>query len=647
MADHPTVRPRRAAAAGVQVVRATVRAALLLALLLTLAMVPAGTAAAVETTDPVPPAALAVTTTSPAGGATATGSGATGSSGPPSTGPTATGSSTGPPDTATATTGTTPPAGTTAPTTESSGTTGSTVSTGTTAPTGTTETPATASTTARPVPTAELPAVPPAAQRSGIGAVTIAIALAVLVLAVVVIAIVRRRFRTPAGPPAGPAPTSTRAGAAPEPESEPRAGPRTTPTPADGSTVTVARGGHELIDLLVELGDAMVRSGSPVTHVQADLMRIAAANGVPDAEIVVLPTALIITVPGEDRSRTEVATSGGAGLRLDQIDAVFRVAAEAEHAEIGVAEALRRLRAIKTLPPSAGPAVVVLGHAVIAVGLAIVLAGGWLAFPAAAVLGAGVGLVKWWAAGRSAALQVFVPIGCAFAVSAAVALLARTSLDPGFLPPVLGALVTFIPGGVLTTAVLELATGQMISGASRFISGGLQLVLLAIGIVGGVQLVGLPVITIAPAGDSAAGAVNPWLGVLVFGVGVLLTFSGRPRSLGWMLLVLYVAFAGQVLGGLLVGSYLSGFVGAALMTPVAVFAAGQRSGPPTMVTFLPAFWLLVPGAVALVGVTQVMGDTREAGVTSILTAGVTFVAIALGVVFGSALAPDWLRRRRR
>ena len=66
-----------------------------------------------------------------------------------------------------------------------------------------------------------------------------------------------------------------------------------------------------------------------------------------------------------------------------------------------------------------------------------------------------------------------------------------------------------------------------------------------------------------------------------------------------------------------------------------------------MVTFLPAFWLLVPGAVALVGVTQVMGDTRDAGVTSILTAGVTFVAIALGVVFGSALAPDWLRRRRR
>ena len=104
------------------------------------------------------------------------------------------------------------------------------------------------------------------------------------------------------------------------------------------------------------------------------------------------------------------------------------------------------------------------------------------------------------------------------------------------------------------------------------------------------------------------GAIAPWIGVLIFGIGVLLSYSGRPGSLGWMLLVLYVAFAGQVIGGLLFGSSLSAFVGAAVMTPVAVFVATQRTGPPTLVTFLPAFWLLVPGAIALVGVTQVMGE---------------------------------------
>ena len=166
---------------------------------------------------------------------------------------------------------------------------------------------------------------------------------------------------------------------------------------------------------------------------------------------------------------------------------------------------------------------------------------------------------------------------------------------------------------------------------------------LSLGIIAGLQLVGIPAVTVAETQTSVIGAIAPWIGVLIFGVGVLLSYSGRPGSLGWMLLVLYVAYAGQVLGGLLFGSSLSAFVGAVVMTPVAVFVATQRTGPPTLVTFLPAFWLLVPGAIALVGVTQVMGAARVDGVSSILNAGVTIVSIALGVVLGLGLG-DWVTR---
>jgi uncharacterized membrane protein YjjB (DUF3815 family) len=333
-------------------------------------------------------------------------------------------------------------------------------------------------------------------------------------------------------------------------------------------------------------------------------------------------------------------------LRLDQVDAVFTVADAAERGEIGPREALTKLRNARTQPPSFGPAVIVGGHAVIAVGLAVILSGGWTELGVAAALGAVVGLIKYWSERRNTTIQVFLPVTCAMLVAAAVALLARTPLDPAILPPILGALVTFIPGGLLTTAVIELATGQMISGASRFLFGVLQLVLLSLGIVGGLQLVGMPAITVGESDPSLIAAVAPWLGVLVFGVGVLLSYSGRPRSLGWMLLVLYVAYAGQVVGGLLFGASLSAFVGAALMTPVAVFVANQRSGPPTLVTFLPAFWLLVPGAIALVGVTQVMSDARVDGVSSLLGAGVTIISIALGVVLGLSVG-DWIGRLRR
>ena len=49
---------------------------------------------------------------------------------------------------------------------------------------------------------------------------------------------------------------------------------------------------------MVELGDTMVDSGDPVTHVSECLERVARVNGVHGAEIIVLPTALIITLPG-------------------------------------------------------------------------------------------------------------------------------------------------------------------------------------------------------------------------------------------------------------------------------------------------------------------------------------------------------------
>jgi uncharacterized membrane protein YjjB (DUF3815 family) len=73
------------------------------------------------------------------------------------------------------------------------------------------------------------------------------------------------------------------------------------------------------------------------------------------------------------------------------------------------------------------------------------------------------------------------------------------------------------------------------------------------------------------------------------------------------------------------------------MTPVAVFVARQRTGPPALVSFLPAFWLLVPGALGLIGVANVLeGDL---GATStIITTVATMLAIALGVLLGLAMS---------
>ena len=86
-------------------------------------------------------------------------------------------------------------------------------------------------------------------------------------------------------------------------------------------------------------------------------------------------------------------------------------------------------------------------------------------------------------------------------------------------------------------------------------------------------------------------------------VGIYLHFCTPTSSMPWVLLVLFAAFAGQELGAAWFGSQLSGFFGALAMTPLVLWFEHLPQGPPKLVTFLPAFWLLVPGAAGLIGIT--------------------------------------------
>ena len=92
-----------------------------------------------------------------------------------------------------------------------------------------------------------------------------------------------------------------------------------------------------------------------------------------------------------------------------------------------------------------------------------------------------------------------------------------------------------------------------------------------------------------------------------------------------------------MLGDLLLGGVFSAFVGALVVTPVTALVARQPTGPAALVSFTPAFWLLVPGALGLVGVADVLGGDTAAGASLVATLS-TMVAIALGVLAGSSLS---------
>jgi uncharacterized membrane protein YjjB (DUF3815 family) len=81
----------------------------------------------------------------------------------------------------------------------------------------------------------------------------------------------------------------------------------------------------------------------------------------------------------------------------------------------------------------------------------------------------------------------------------------------------------------------------------------------------------------------------------------------------------------------------SGFVGATVMTLVAYLLARIPSTMPVYAMFLPGFWLLVPGAIGLIGLTTLVAAPEAASSGDIFAVVGSIAAVALGVLCGVEL----------
>jgi uncharacterized membrane protein YjjP (DUF1212 family) len=392
---------------------------------------------------------------------------------------------------------------------------------------------------------------------------------------------------------------------------------------------------HELQAFVIQLGAAMNAAGETVASVQERLTRVTRAYNARSARISAFPTFLMVTMGRGEPASLEL-TSVAAVPRLDQIAALDHLVHEAERGAVRPADGLRRLDEIDAMRPRFGPVPSTAGYSVLTVGLCLILQPTARDVAAAAVLGALVGVLR-VVGRRHPPLQVLMPLVAAFSVSALNALAIRGDLAEPGLRAMVASLVVFLPGTALTTAVLELAAGQMVAGSSRLVSGAMQLALLAFGIIAGIQAAGVPARAVFAEPDGLLGAWAAWLGVLVFALGVMVANSAPRRSLPGLLVVLYAAWAGQVLGNVMFGGYVSAFVGALVMTPVAAWVSRAPSAMPPHASFLPGFWLLVPGALGLIGLAQLAGDARAAGTEDLVATVVSIFAIAVGVLCGTLL----------
>ena len=389
---------------------------------------------------------------------------------------------------------------------------------------------------------------------------------------------------------------------------------------------------HETLDMLSAFALAMLETGQATNDVEETVRSIAAAYSLDGFSVVVLPTFVILQAGGQT---AQFSSAKPAGSRLDEAGAVELLTARALRRELMPTDAVRLLNDALAARPRFPWPLAWLGHVILTVGFGMVINPTAPAIPAYAVLGFGVGGLILLSR-RFSGLAAAVPVVAAFAVTIVTTLWLSYLVGDSALRIIAPPLVSFLPGGTLTVAAIELTSNQVISGASRLVYGVAQLLLLTFGVFAASTIVG---------GLHSGTAQQPlgwWgglLGVALVAVGYTLFMSAPRGAFIWLVVALAVSYGAQALGAVLIGAALSGFFGAVVVAPFARFASRFRGAPPASVMSLACFWLLVPGALGFIGLSGVASDSVNA-LQTLTTAGLSVLAIALGAIVGIGVSRD-------
>lgn len=349
-----------------------------------------------------------------------------------------------------------------------------------------------------------------------------------------------------------------------------------------------------------------------------------------------LPNFIMIKLGQSSHARVDFAVQGLTTLELDKESEFAELVDKVKQKQVPLAQALGQIDQIRSKKVRFSPVVVIFGYFLSCIGLTLLYRPEIRALAITGTMGIVVGalalLVKRWPR-----YTLLLPIFSAIVVSTLVFNLTKQGFIFGPANLLITPLIIFLPGALLTTGMIELASMHILSGSSRLIYGSAVLLLLFLGIAVGMEISGLSSYLVY----AYEAVVFPWwaplLGTTLFGVGTFIRLSGANRDLFWMLLVLFIAMVGQNLGEQYFGSYLGAFFAAALMAFGSELIARSPRRTPAIVSQALAFWFLVPGARGLLSVTSILTEDLASAVVGLGEMVVLITAISLGVLVGTLL----------
>jgi uncharacterized membrane protein YjjP (DUF1212 family) len=390
----------------------------------------------------------------------------------------------------------------------------------------------------------------------------------------------------------------------------------------------------ELLECMRKIGKALLATGSPVGVVENTLIEIAEAYQ-RSCEIVALPNTLMIKLGNTYTGGiSDFSVQKQETIFLNRVSAISVLIDDVKARRIPPREASEAIDRILSMPPRFSAWMRTAGYVMATVGLTL----RFRPEPLVLLIVAGLGLlvalmVEYF--NKRPRYNLLLPVTAAILVSAIVFNLTGRGVINGTTNLIIPPLVIFLPGVILTTGMIDLGSMNLISGSSRVIYGVANLFLLFVGISIGFSISHLPIAQVYAYEAPVFSVFMPLIGTLLFGIGIFIRLSGSNRDLLWMLLVLYAAMFGQMLGERILNPYAGAFIGAAAMAFSSEYIGRSPQRTPAMVSQVMAFWFLVPGAIGLQSMTSLLTQDYRSAFVGLWEMVVLITSIALGVFLGT------------
>jgi uncharacterized membrane protein YjjP (DUF1212 family) len=395
--------------------------------------------------------------------------------------------------------------------------------------------------------------------------------------------------------------------------------------------------GDPRLAFAIKLAGLLHRYGTPTHRLEDAMSQVLGRLGL-EGIVFSIPTGIFAGFGPADRQHTAIIRADLGQIHLEKLSMLDALVRRVIAGETGVEAGSRELDEIAAMPSRYGAPLRFICFAVASAAAARSFGGGWREVLVAAVIGMITGgLVE--LAGRAENARRISETMAAVIAGALTVTVARVVFPTSTFIPTIAGLIVLIPGLMLTTAVTELATRNLVSGTARLTGAVMLFLELGIG-----AALGGTIGRLLPDARHVQRTATPlpeWtlypallLAPLTFAV----LFRTAPRDIVWVMVAGIAGFGGARLGSVLLGPALGTFVGAVIIGLLGNFLARVLERPSTLL-LVPGIVFLFPGSFGFGSFSKFLENDVLSGVTIAFELVLAAVALVTGLLLANAILP--------